>query len=99
MEKYSKSRKKEYGDVETFINTLKNNPGIDVNLSETKEEQVEEQTSQTTKELSTTEKKQALENLKSELLQSNVEETETKEEQGPRLIKKKVTKQYCYFFS
>ncbi len=87
-----KAGKKEYGDVETFINTLKNNPGTDVNLSETKEEeQVEEQTTQTTKELSTTEKKQALENLRSELLQSNVDETEkteVKEEQGPRLIKK-----------
>ena len=87
-----KAGKKEYGDVETFINTLKNNPGTDVNLSETKEEeQVEEQTTQTTKELSTIEKKQALENLRSELLQSNVDETEkteVKEEQGPRLIKK-----------
>lgn len=74
---------KKYGDAETLVNTLKSNTSID--LSDSKEDKKDEETATTLpipQELSISEQKQALESLKSELLdeQEVVQSTQTDKE-------------------
>lgn len=62
---------KKYGNAETFVNTLKSNTSIDLNNSKEDDKKDEETTTTLPipQALSISEQKQALENLKSELLE------------------------------
>lgn len=81
---------KKYGDAETLSNVLKSNSNID--LSDSKEDKKEaETTPKTTQDLSISEKKQALENLKNELLDVREEAqfTQTDTDKGPIISKRR----------
>lgn len=79
---------KKYGDTETFLDAFKDNKRVD--LGDSKEDKKEEDTtSSLPQKLSVSEKKQALENLKSELLgeQEGVQSTQT--DKGPTFFKER----------
>lgn len=75
-----------YGDAETFIDTLKSSASID--LSDSKENKKDEETtSLISQEISISGQKQALENLKSELLKEKEVVQSTQTYEGPILKK------------
>lgn len=77
-----------YGDIKTFIDTLKSSTSID--LSDSKEDKKDEETtSLIPQELSISEQKQALENLKSELLEEKEVVQSTQTDNGPALSKRR----------
>ena len=77
-----------YGDAETLIDTLKSSTSIDV--SDSKDDKKDkETTSPIPHELSISEQKQALENLKSELLEEKEVAKSTQADKGPTLSKRR----------
>lgn len=75
-------------DEEPLNDTLKNSTSIDLNDSK-EEKKEEETTSSTPQELSLSEQKQALENLKNELLEEKEVEQSSQKDGGPKLSKRK----------
>lgn len=77
-----------YGDVETFIDTIKSSTSID--LSDSKEDKKDEETaSLIPQELIISEQKQALESLKSELLEEKEVVQSTQTDKGSTLSKRR----------
>lgn len=79
-----------YGDKEALINALSNNVNINIDLSDSKEDKKQEETTpQAPQELSISEQKQALVSLKRELLgeQEAVQSTQT--DKGSTLSKRR----------
>lgn len=77
-----------YGDAETFIDTLKSSTNID--LSDSKENKKDEETTLLIpQELSISEQKQALESLKSELLEEKEVVQSTQTDKGQTLSKRR----------
>lgn len=87
-EKFIQAGMEKYGDAEIFINALKNNTNIDFNDSK-EDKKDEETTSPISQELSISEQKQALENLKNELLEEQEVVQSTQIDKGPTLSKKR----------
>lgn len=75
-------------DEEPLNDTLKNSTSIDLNDSK-EEKKEEETTSSTPQELSLSEQKQTLENLKNELLEEKEVEQSSQKDEGPKLSKRK----------
>ncbi len=76
---------KKYGDEETLINALKSNTSMYLSDSE-EDKKYEETTTPIRQEASVSEQKEQLEKLRDELLE---EKSESKENDGPKLINKK----------
>lgn len=77
-----------YGDEESLINALHNNDTIDVSDNEENKKD-EETVSQTTQELSISEQKQSLKNLKNELLEEKERVQPIQTDKGRAITKKK----------
>ena len=79
---------KKYGDAKTLIDTLKSSTSID--LSNSKEDKKDEETtSPIQQKLRISDQKQALENLKSELLEEKEVVQSTQTDKGPTLLKRR----------
>lgn len=74
-----------YGDKESFANALRNNTNLD--LSDSSDDKKEE-VAKPVQELSVSDQKKALENLKNELLEEQQTTQKSHTENGPTLIKK-----------
>jgi len=75
-----------YGDKESFANALRNNTNLDLSHSS---DYKKEEVAKTVQELSISDQKQALENLKNELLEEQQTTQNSHTENGPTLTKKR----------
>ena len=75
-----------YGDKESFVNALRNNTNLDLSHSS---DDKKEEVAKTVQELSISDQKQALENLKNELLEEQQTTQNSHIENGPPLTKKR----------
>ena len=75
-----------YGDKESFANALRNNTNLDLSHSSVEKN---EEVSKPVQELSISDQKQALENLKNELLEEQLTTQKSHTENGPTLTKRR----------
>ena len=75
-----------YGDKESFANALRNNTNLDLSYSS---DYKKEEVAKPVQELSISDQKQALENLKNELLEEQLTTQKSHTENGPTLTKRR----------
>lgn len=83
-----------YGDAEKFTEALKNTSSMDLSNNE----EVKKHNETSSQELSVSEQKELLENLKGELLERKENAQSSKIEEGKTLLKRKKQLRYCYFY-